>query len=88
MIGNKNNYAVECVDAHLIKVLTRYLKGQSHKIFCFCFFFMNQFPSQPQSIPYQIFSKILLRYSQVKVHNCRRYQCHLQQIATGINDNG
>ncbi len=45
MIGNKNNYAV---DAQLIKVLTRYLKGQSHKIFCFCFFHESVSPPAPE----------------------------------------
>ncbi len=80
------------------------LKGQCHEIFCFWFFFMNQFPPAPE---YPIrtvlnFFENSQRYSQVKV--CHRYQRHRWQIchrcqqhcvndtggkfATGINDTG
>ncbi len=54
------------------------LKGQCHEIFCFWFFFMNQFPPQPQSIPvgpFQIFSK-------------NRGDILKSRCTTGINDNG
>jgi hypothetical protein len=52
------------------------LKGQCHEIFCFWFFFMNQFPPQPQSIPvgpFQIFSK-------------NRGDIRKSRCTTGIND--
>ncbi len=56
------------------------LKGQCHKIFCFWFFFMKQFPPAPR---YSIstvsnFFKNSQRYSQVNMHLW--YQWHRRQI--------
>ncbi len=49
------------------------LKKQCHEIFCFWFFFMNQFPPSPR-----VFHKDHFKYSQFKVHH--RYQRHRRQI--------
>jgi hypothetical protein len=75
MIGNKNNYAV---DAQLIKVLTRYLKGQSHKIFCFCFFSWISFPPSPRVSHIKFFQRDI-RKSRCTTGNTSG------KIAAGIN---
>jgi hypothetical protein len=71
-------------------------KGQWHEIFCFLFFFMNQFPPDPQYSIRTIsnFLEKSRRYSQVKVHHryqqhwsqiCHRYQQHQQQILPPVS---
>ncbi len=57
------------------------LKGQCNKIFCFWFFFTNQFPPSPRvshQDRFKFFPKFADIYSQIKVHH--RYQRHRWQI--------
>ncbi len=66
------------------------LKGHCHEIFCFWFFFMNQFPPAPE---YSIrtvsnFFENSRRYSQLKVdHRCRWHRWQMKKIFNKKNFN-
>ncbi len=82
-------YLQICITTLLYNVQTPYcykswarickrLKGQCQEIFCFWFFFMNQFPPKPLSIPlgqFRIFPKI-------------RRDIRSSRLTTGSNDTG
>ncbi len=64
-----------------------FLKGQCHEIFCFWFFFMNQFPPSPWVYTIRAvsnFSENSQRYLQLKVdHQCQRHRWQTMRLISG-----
>ncbi len=71
---------IEKIAVSVVLGFFKQLKGQCHEIFCFLFFFKNQFPPAPEYTVKTVsnFFENSLRYSQVKVHH--QYQRHQWQI--------